>query len=286
MPSWQGKSRGNQTGYRIFIGILKRFGVMPAYLLLRFVSAYFFLFSWRSSRVIYRYFHDRRGLGAARSLINIYRNNYAFGQTIIDRIVLMSGITNPFHFDFSEENHLRELTDIQKGGLLLSAHVGNWEIAGQLLQRLGTPINIVMFDGEEKQLKEYLDGVTGARLAKLILIKEDLSHIYAISDAFKNNELVCMHADRFLPGNKTMQTDFLGKPAAFPLGPFQLACTFKVPVSFVFAMKESRYGYFFRATAPAIFTDRQEMLRVFAAEMEKNLDNYPLQWYNYYDFWQ
>ena len=75
--------------------------------------------------MIYQYFHDRRKLNVARSLINVYRNNYAFGQTIIDRIVLMSGIrTIRFHFNFSEEDHLQSLIAMEKGGLLLSAHVG------------------------------------------------------------------------------------------------------------------------------------------------------------------
>jgi hypothetical protein len=36
-------------------------------------------------------------------------------------------------------------------------------IAGHLLKRLGTKINIVIFDGEYQQIKEYLDKVTGRK---------------------------------------------------------------------------------------------------------------------------
>ena len=47
--TWQGKSKGTRLGYRIFVGILRKAGVQPAYFLLRFVAGYYFLFSWKSS---------------------------------------------------------------------------------------------------------------------------------------------------------------------------------------------------------------------------------------------
>ena len=50
MSSWQGKSRGTHLGYRIFVWILKSFGVQPAYFLLRFVAFYYFLFSYTASK--------------------------------------------------------------------------------------------------------------------------------------------------------------------------------------------------------------------------------------------
>lgn len=292
MPSWQGKSKGTTLGYSIFVGILKGFGVLPAYFLLRFVTLYYFLFSYKTSKFIFDYFHRRMGFSWLKSLFKIYNNYYLLGQTVIDKVVIMSGMPNRFSFNFDGEEHLREMVSMKKGGLLLGAHIGNWDIAGHLLERLETTINIVMFDGEHQQIKEYLERVTGKKNAKIIIIKNDLSHIYEISEAFKNNELVCIHADRFIEGNKTMQTDFLGAKAFFPTGPFVLATTFKVPVSYVFAMKESSLHYHFFAS-PAKIHDRtekkaamQEILDEFSGEMEKKLKQYPEQWYNYYNFWQ
>ncbi len=74
-----------------------------------------------------------------------------------------------------------------------------------------------------------------------------------------------MHADRFLEGNKTITANFLNKPALFPAGPFLLARTFQVPVSFVFAMKDRSFDYHFYASPPKIYpgareTSVQEML--------------------------
>ena len=203
MPTWQGKSRGTTLGYRIFVGVLRNFGVTPAYWLLRFVALYFWLFSFKSSRPLFHYFHQKMGYGRLKSLAMLYKNYYRFGQTLIDKVVVMAGIRNKFTYHFDGEENLHKIAALNKGGLLLSAHLGNWEIAGHLLKRLRTRINIVMFDGEHRQIKNYLEKVTGKRNMNIIVIKDDISHIYAINEAFKKNELVCMHADRFVEGNKS-----------------------------------------------------------------------------------
>lgn len=292
MPSWQGKSKGTTLGYSIFVAIIKKLGVRPAYWLLAVVAFYYFLFSFKTSKIIYGFYRRRLQYGRFPSLYKLYRNYYLLGQTLIDKIAIMSGARVNFSFNFDGEENLRNITALQKGGLLLSAHIGNWEIAGYLLKRLNTTINIVMFDGEHQKIKDYLATVTGKSSANIIVIKNDLSHIFEIAEALKNNELVCMHADRFVEGNKTVTASFLGEPARFPLGPFLLASKFKVPVAYVFAMKETAVHYHFFSTGAKDYTsfDRDEvisrMLEDFTKEMEMKVKAYPEQWFNYYDFWQ
>jgi predicted LPLAT superfamily acyltransferase len=292
MSLWKGKSKGTPLGYRIFVWILKNFGVLPAYFLLRFVVLYYFLFSFKSSRQIYSLYHRKLGYSRLSSVIKLYKNYYLLGQGIIDKVVIMSGIKNKFSFDFDGKENLHKIAELKKGGMLLSAHIGNWDVAGHLFKHLETPVNIVLYDGEHEQIKEYLESVTGKRSVNIIAIKNDLSHIYAISDAFSRNELVCMHADRFIEGNKTLTAGFLGEKARFPLGPFLLASTFKVPVSYVFAVKESKMHYHFFASeikeyaGPVKEVVMEEMLTDYITEMEKKVKQYPEQWFNYYNFWQ
>lgn len=292
MSEWDGKSKGNKLGYGIFIKVLQCFGVTPAYFLLYFVAGYYFIFSRKSSKHILYFFRRRLGFSKQLSLKKLYCNYYWFGQALIDRVVMMSGIKNNFTFNFDGEEHLHQMVAEGKGGLLLSAHIGNWEIAGHLLKRLQTRINIVMFDGEQQQLKQYLEGVTGERNANIIVIKDNLSHIYEIMEALGNNEFVCMHADRFLPGNKTLNAAFLGKNAFFPSGPFLLASKLDVPTSFVFAAKETNYHYHFFATKGKNYRREDDqssplnILNDFVKQMTGKVNQYPEQWYNYYDFWK
>lgn len=292
MASWKGKSKGFPLGYRIFVWVLKTFGIYPAYFLLRIVALYYFFFSYKASRQIYLLYRYKLGYNFLSSISKIYKNYYLLGQSIIDKVVLMSGIKNNFSFNFDGEENLLQIAEMKKGGILISAHIGNWDVAGHLFTRLKTPINIVLYDGEHEQIKRYMEGITGKPNMKIIVIKEDLSHIYAISDALTKNELVCMHADRYLPGNKTISTSFLGTPAKFPLGPFLLAATFKVPVSFVFAVKESKLHYHFFASHLNEYNSNSkedtinQILKNFAMEMEVKLKKYPCQWFNYFNFWE
>lgn len=291
MPSWEGKSKGSKLGYGIFVVILRYGGVMPAYAVLRIAAAYYFLFSYSSSRPSFKYFHTKIGFGRWKSLISVYKNYYIFGQALIDKVVVMSGIPNKFTFEFEGESYLREIIAAGKGGIMLSAHLGNWEVAGHLFQRLETKINVVMFDGEHEHIKQYLSSITGERIVNIIVIKDDLSHIYAINDALNKQELVCMHADRFLEGNKTAKVSFLGEDARFPVGPFLLATTFRVPVCMVFACKESHTHYHLYATQPKEYYvhRRQGMdiaMKDFVQELEVKVRKYPEQWFNYYDFWE
>jgi predicted LPLAT superfamily acyltransferase len=291
MSLWEGKSKGTALGYQIFVWILKKFGVLPAYFLLRFVAFYFFITSIKANKQIVSLYRHKLGYSWLSAKRMLYKNAYLLGQSIIDKVVVMSGIKNAFTYEFDGEENLREIASLKKGGILLSAHIGNWDIAGHLLKRLQTRINIVMFDGEHEKIKEYLNNITGEKSVNLILIKEDLSHIYEISEAFKNNELVCMHADRFLEGNKTICADFLGQAARFPIGPFVLAATFKVPVSFVFAVKESNLHYHLFASKIKSYEQLQksaviaQILDDYKSEMEVKVKKYPEQWFNYYNFW-
>lgn len=101
-----------------------------------------------------------------------------------------------------------------------------------------------------------------------------------------------MHADRFVEGNKTLSVDFMGEKARFPMGPFVLAATFKVPVSYVFALKESNFHYHFFASKIKDYGQlskepmMQTMLADYADEIQLKLKQYPDQWFNFYNFWQ
>ena len=55
-------------------------------------------------------------------------------------------------------------------------------------------------------------------------------------------------------------------------------------------MKDRVLNYHFYASPPKIYTGPKEItiveiLQDYCLEMEKTIRKYPLQWYNYYDFW-
>ncbi len=291
MPKWDGQSRGNRLGYSIFVWLLKWGGVRPAYFLLHFVARYYIWFVPKATRPLKDLYRNRLKYDPARSRHLISRNIYLFGQTIIDRVAVMSGLQRSFSVKRTGGHYLNELADNGEGGLLVSAHIGNYELAGHLLQRLDSVINIVMYDGEAEQIKRYLEKVTGPKTFNIIFIKEDMSHVYEMSAALRRNELICIHADRYVAGSRTIVHPFLGAPAHFPLGPFVLASKLKAPVCFVFAVKESKFEYHFYGNPAKKYEGRgltgaEQMLEDYVALLEEKVKQYPEQWFNYFDFWE
>lgn len=287
---WEGRSKGTTTGYKIFIWLLRRGGLKAAYALLHLVTPYYRLFAPSAIRPLKEFYH-RLGYNAAQTRKAINKNLIVFGQTLIDKIAILASIKMPLTFTHEGIEHLEQLVTDGKGGILISAHLGNWEVAGHLLQRVEAPINIVMYDGESDQIKAQMQQFDSQRSFHIITIKEDLSHIYELMAALNRNELICMHADRFRPGNRTLTHTFLGAPAQFPAGPFILASKLKAPVSFVFAFKESDFHYNFYATPIRTYEGRGTqgidfMINDYVAELEKGVHQYPAQWFNYYDFWK
>jgi predicted LPLAT superfamily acyltransferase len=293
MSSWEGKTRGGVLGYKIFVWTLKHLGLKFAYFLLSFVVVYFVFASGKAFRAIYNFYRQMMKYSRSRALISIYRNYYMFGQILLDKIAMLAGFRQKFTFDFEGEEHLRMMQD---GGILVSAHVGNWEIAGQLLNRLEKRINIILFDAEHQQIKGYLTDVLSTRNVNFIVIRDDFSHLLEIREALANKEIIAMHGDRHIEGNKTIALDFMGRPALFPIGPVNMAAKFRVPVSFVFAVKETSSHYHFYATPlhRVAFTTNlrqreenfREALNIYVRKFEEVLRKYPLQWFNYYDFWK
>ena len=290
MTKWQGKSKSNPTGYKIFVFIINNIGIKASYILLVFVAFYYFLFSIKTSKPIYNFYKTKLGFGTSKAVIYLFKNYFTLGQVLIDKVALLAKIKTNFTFHSDGKHHLEQIVKSGKGGLFLSAHAGNWEAAGQMLEHINTFVNIVMFDGEDENIKKYLDSVTGKRTFKIIYVKEDLSHIFQIKAALAANEIVCMHADRYLPGNKTLSASFLGEEAPFPYGPFLLSLKFDAPTVFVYAFKETSTHYHFYSSAPQNYSKsngdtEMSVLIDFISDLENKVKKYPEQWFNYYDFY-
>ena len=286
MAEWKGQSRGTVLGYKFFLFLLERVGIKAAYALLVFVSSYYFFFVPKATKSIFYYFHKRLGYHPLRAILHTRKNLFVFGQTIIDKFAIMGGLRHAFSYEFEGEEHLIEMGN-STGGILIGAHLGNWDIAGNFLNKLNTPFNVVMYENEMEQMKNFMDKSLNEKKINIIPIKQDLSHVFAINNAIKNKELICFHGDRFMDGTKPLSAEFLGEMALFPNGPFYMATRFKYPYSFVYCMKEAGLHYHLFATKGQVHEGQpEELLKKYIVELESKVKKYPLQWFNYYDFWK
>ena len=286
---WQGKSKGTVLGYSIFVWLMKHLGIYAAYVLLIFVAFYYFLFEWRSNGYMYYYFRHRLGYSPLRAVVNLYLNYFTFGQTIIDKIAILAGLEEKFTYEFDGVESLHKLLDEQQSGILISAHIGNFEIAEPFFRKIDIDLKIstVTTDMEHSVIKEYLESISKNKPSnQFIYVKEDMSHIFKINDAIGDNKIVCFTGDRYFEGVRSLKGTLLGAEATFPAGPFFIASRLKVPVLFVYVMKESRLHYHLYARVAEVKNrDAQALLDAYTENMEQMLKKYPLQWFNYFNFW-
>ncbi len=286
MATWEGKSRGTVFGYRIFIFLIKHIGINVAYGLLFFVALYYFFFTPKQTRAIYRYFRERRGYSRTKSLTSACRNYFVFGQTIIDKVAINAGLAHRYTYEFDGIEHIRQLARDDSAGILISAHVGNFEVAQFFMGEFDKKIHLVTTDEERQAIKSYLASIMAKPKTDFIIIKDDLSHIFEINGVIADKGMICFTGDRFKPHTKTLQETFLGKLAHFPSGPFLISSRLRTPVLFVYVMREpNKHYHLYARKAEFDNRDAQSLLRAYTASMEEILRKYPLQWFNYYDFW-
>lgn len=288
MSKWDGKSRGTLLGYKIFVFCIKKLGIKASYFVLYFVASYYFLFLKKSNQAIGYYFKNRLGYSNLQTKIAVFKSYFTFGQTIIDKTAISVGLRHRFTYEFDGIDILKELLAQKNGGVLISAHIGNFEIAEHFFADidLDCQINLVTTDLEHTIIKDYLDSIAQKSSIKFIFVKEDMSHIFDINNALANNELICFTGDRYFQGTKCLTEEILGKEANFPAGPFLIASRLKVPVVFVYVMKENNLHYHLYAReANTKYRDEKGLLKAYIDSVESMLKKYPLQWFNYFDFW-
>ena len=154
---WKGKSRGGKTGYSIFIYLIRHTGLFPAYCLLVFVAAYFVPASPSSTKDIWNYARKILKYGRLRSAFFVYKSYYSFGQSIIDKFAISSGLQDKYAYEFEGEDVLDEVFSSGKGAIILCAHFGNWAAGEGFFKAQKTRLNFVMFDNEHAEIKEVME---------------------------------------------------------------------------------------------------------------------------------
>lgn len=287
---WDGKTKGSLWGYRFFVFIIKVFGVRTSYFFCFWVAGYFILFAKKQRKGLMSFYQTGLNYSKSKSYRITAANFYQFGQIIIDRVALKTFRKKIYTHSFNNEKVLREMHENGKGGFLISGHVGNWENAGNLIgERITTNINILMLDAEVEKIKQYVNQNTEASKFQLIPLKDDMSHLILIHQALKRNELIALHADRVMEGQKTFTFPFLGGEAKFPAGPFIMASKFKVPVTFVFAIKKGNTHFELSSTDPIIGNrdadSPERIAKAYVQRLEEMVQKAPKQWFNFYDYY-
>ena len=287
---WSGKTDGQPWMQR---SLIVMFRVLPLWLfygIMALVVPFYMIFNRKGYQAIYSFFRERMGYGPLKSFWNVYLNHFRFGQVILDRFGVYAG--KKYHFKSEKQQVFDEKESGSKGFVMLSSHVGNYEIVGYFLRPESKRYNVLVFAGETDTVMENRQRVLSRNNVRMVPVKKDLSHLFLLNTALDDGEIVSMPADRIFGSQKSVECRFFGQVARFPLGAFAMAVQKEVDVITVFVMKSGwrNYTIYLREIQyNKVLSKRDQMSQLaqnFATELENMVRRYPTQWFNYFDFWK
>jgi len=305
-PWYQQPERGAYWGMRFSLWLYRVTGRRVMNVLLRFIVLYFFLFN-RSARqasrdFLQRVYQDPRQTALLRKpgLADSYRHFYNFSDAIVDRIAAWSGDISVSEVDFPDREKLRNCS---RGIVVLTSHLGNADMCRALCEHAnGKKINVLLHTGGAPGMNRLLQAVNPKSQVELISVREVTpATAVLLQEKIEAGEWVVIAADRLPPDNpgRTESAMFLGRQAPFPQGAFILAALLQSPVYALFCLKkhavtqESHFDIHVELLAETLpFARRQrqaviaEVVKNYAALLEKYCLIAPFQWFNFHDFWK
>lgn len=212
MAQWQGTTYGNGWMHKWLIRLLRHTDTRVLYAFAAVFIVPVCLIVNPAQRITYRYFRDRWGMSWLRAVIKTYVNFYMFAQVVIDKFAMYAG--RKFKTEIEGYDYFLTLAGKEGGFIQLSAHIGNYEIAGYTLTAEKKRFNALVFAGEKESVMRNRNRMFGDRNIRMIAIKPDMSHIFLINNALSDGETVSMPADRVIGSQKTMAVTLLGEGGA------------------------------------------------------------------------
>jgi len=289
------RKRGNRLGMAIFRSSLKMFGLSGTYGLLYFVCLYYLFFDRAavdsSMAYIKRRFREQDYL---RRLLGVYRIFINQGKNLIDRYYLISGLGG-FDIELLGYDKLKTLLgESGKRVLLLTAHVGNWQVAMTALEKLGRTVYLVMRPEENAAVKEALNIDSEQGKVRIISSESFLGGVVEIMNEIAMGGIVSIMGDRSYGQNFT-EAVLIGDRVKLPHGAFNIAAAAECPVVVLWSARLSGSKYIVDVShvirpVKGAKAEKQQMIKNCVQEFAGVLDNYaaqyPFQWFVFGDIWE
>jgi KDO2-lipid IV(A) lauroyltransferase len=206
----------------------------------------------------------------ARNLVD-YGRFHTITDEPLDRL-----LPSVEHLHFLEESSAKG-----RGVILVTGHIGNWELGALLFSRLGFKVNVVTIP----EGRERIDSIRGAyrmrQDIRTIVVDGSPFSSLEIVAALRRGEIVAMLVDRW-EGTDGVPAKFFGADHRFPRGPFVLSRATGAPIIPAFIVRDGN-GYRGVIDPPLLMEDLDDEsgARVVSESLERMVRNCPDQWYNF-----
>jgi predicted LPLAT superfamily acyltransferase len=297
-------------GIRFLYWVYRVFGRLPLRICLYPVVTYYWLSGKMARQSSMQYLQRMQTARNALEHVPTWRDSLRhflnFADTILDKLLALNGSlsSDDVRITGSGEAQLQAVLAQGRGAMVVTGHVGCMElcrISGE--RHRGVRLNVLVHTRHAERFTRMLHQINPASEVHFIQVTEVTpATAMLLADRIARGEILAMAGDRIpvridgAAGSAagTVQADFLGHAAHWPIGPYVLASLFKCPLFAVVCVKESA-GYVMhveRMAESVILPRRQrpqalaQYAQQFADWLTPILAASPLAWFNFFPFWQ
>lgn len=180
-----------------------------------------------------------------------------------------------------------------KGAIVVTGHLGHWELGGLMLARHGVPLTVITLEEPSTGLTRWREACRRQLGIKTITVGP--GHPFAFVEmiqTLRRNELLAMLVDRPYSGTGT-PVNFFGHRTEFSTAPALLHQHTGAAVLPAFVVQDNAGGYLTLAEPLIPMDDRTDThaalainTQCIATVFENIIRRYPEQWFNYVPIWR
>ena len=219
---------------------------------------------------------------------------HGFGHMMIDIFRIRArgpGMVPPLPAHARDDRALRRLPDPTRGCLLVTGHLGNWELGGIYLVQHGFRLAEVgqpELDPDVHVLRSEIRSRSGI---EWIEIGSSMGTALRVREAIERGVHVALLADRPYADDHIV-VDFFGRPTPFLRSPVRLARFCGVPIVPAYLLSNHDHTYRSWFGDPLVVdpdadpdVEDARIMGEVAKVIERGIREDPGQWYNFYDYW-
>lgn len=182
---------------------------------------------------------------------------------------------------FEGEQNLSAALASGKGIIVVTGHIGNWELGGCFLAQQRGALNVVTVSGARRDVDTVRASYRRDHQVRTIFMDASPFAAIDIMAALRRGEVVAMLIDRWGP-ESGIRTGFFGGSCYLPKGPLALSRATGAVVLSSFVVRDGR-AYKAIIDEPFVVTGEDDgpYARRLADALERAILRYPDQWYNF-----
>ena len=228
---------------------------------------------------------------------HVMKHIHCFASTMLDRVFLLARGERGFDIQVEGLDALTEYIGKGRGVLLFGSHQGSFEALRAISSRRpDVPLRVLLDKQKTPALTELLEALAPDIGDKVIDASRDGASVaLEMAEACAQGAMVALLADRGREHEVLRRAELLVRPAPFPVSPWLLAHTLRVPVVLCFGLYlgGNRYRLIFESFADSVEIPRENrgtgldtVIARYARRVEHYIHEAPYNWFNFYDFWQ